>query len=97
MCTFWDPKHENAISDSTTPCCTPTLVYMSARVSTDDKSLDRIELSQFIQFITFLHWLQVGGQVGEAMSRDMWECLPNQTCTVKCQNIKRMFKIGSYA
>ena len=52
--TFLSPKVKNAICDGTTPTCTSNLTYMSAGKCRSPKSLNRIELSWFVEvFIVF--------------------------------------------
>ena len=45
---FMGQKHKNAIWDRTPPTYSSSLVYMCARGFRGHKSLNRIELSQFI-------------------------------------------------
>ena len=52
------PKHKNAISDGTSPTCTPNLVYMSAGVFRDQKSSNRIELSWLVLDLLIYRWFQ---------------------------------------
>ena len=44
-----DPNHKSAIWDRTPPAYTSNLVYMCAGGFRGSKSLNRIELSQFVQ------------------------------------------------
>ena len=45
---FLGPKPKSTIWDKTPPSCLSTLVYMSAGVSKNYKSSNRIELSQLV-------------------------------------------------
>ena len=49
MCTCFGLKDKNAMWDRTALFCTQQLVKIGQKVSTDHKSLNRIELSQLVQ------------------------------------------------
>ena len=65
------------------PTCTPNVVYMSAQVFRDPKSLNRIQISRFVQFLLTdfrgpppwgWEWVDGGGTLSECLRGALHMC-----------------------